>query len=126
MPDCYQNPGYELAPGMTAMLAVTGPETAFPGGERGLPISALVGSTFQTILFVEVDADQAVVWTSPDDWQFDPDDPFRGLGGARPGGKFLAATADTAVFKYDVDLPEESIVPMFTRADDAVMPMPKF
>ena len=44
-------------------------------------------------MLVEADADQAVEWTKPDDWEFDPNKPSAGFGNVRPGG-WLAAFAD--------------------------------
>ena len=35
-----------------------------------------------TILLIEADASEAVIWTDPaGDYQFDPNDPTRGMGG---------------------------------------------
>lgn len=49
-----------------------------------------------TILIVEVNADHAVTWTKPDDWQYDEQHPLAGLGAAHPGG-FNAGFADASV-----------------------------
>ena len=52
--------------------------------------------TSNTIMTVEVSDDKAVIWTKPDDWQFDPEKPLAGLGRAHPGG-FCAAMCDGSI-----------------------------
>jgi len=47
-------------------------------------------------MIVESDAAHAVVWTKPDDWQPDPQQPLFTLGMARPGG-FNAVFMDGSV-----------------------------
>ena len=47
-------------------------------------------------MVVEADDDHAVIWTRPEDWQFDPEHPMAGLGHAHPDG-FNAAFADGSV-----------------------------
>lgn len=49
-----------------------------------------------TIMVVEADADRAVIWTKPEDWEYDPQRPLDGLGYAQSGG-FHATFADGSV-----------------------------
>jgi len=60
--------------------------------------------TSTTILLVEANPDQAVIWTKPEDLPYDPNDPLRGLGHQRTGG-FIAAFVDVTVrfFSNNVD-----------------------
>jgi len=95
MPKLYQNPSAKPEPGKAHYLAVTGPGTMFEGNKARTAIDVKDGLS-HTVTVVEVDPDRAVVWTKPDDWEYDPKQPLAGLGSAHPGG-FLAAFADGAV-----------------------------
>ncbi len=108
MPQVYQNPSAPSQPGMAHYLAVCGEGLAFDGTE-GRTIADFRDGTANTILVVEVDPDRAVVWTKPDDWQSDAENPMAGLGAAHPGGfnagfcdgsvRMLPKTLDAGVFR---------------------------
>jgi hypothetical protein len=102
MPHVYESPNGVFPDGETNYLAVTGPGTAFGDGTTGPALSDFTDGTSNTIMFVE--ADQSVIWTKPDDYQFDPNNPRQGLGGLRPLG-FLATFADahTDFIQNDID-----------------------
>jgi hypothetical protein len=93
MPAVFKDPNLRLPQGETSYLAVTGPGTAFGDGTAAPSIRDFTDGLSTTIMFVEANPDQAVVWTKPADWKFNPDNPTNGLGKARLGG-FLAAFAD--------------------------------
>ena len=123
MPEVFKSPGFELEDGKTAYLAVTGPHAAFSGPE---PIAGgRIGHTgtddvrdglSQTLMVVEASPDQAVTWTQPDDWEFDPADPRKGLQSVRRGG-FLALAADCAVHRIPDTVDDETLRRLFTRDD---------
>jgi hypothetical protein len=123
MPDVFRDPAGSLPPGKTLYLAVTGPGTAFDDPQTGPRIASFSDGTSNTIVLVEADADQAVEWTKPQDWQFDPTNPTRGLGGLRPS-VFLAATADAAVRRIPNDTPPATIGAMMTRAGREAVDLP--
>jgi hypothetical protein len=78
--------------------------------------------TSNTIALVEANADQAVEWTRPDDWKFDPNNPMAGLGNLRPG-IFNAAFVDGAMRFVPSDIDPETLKAYFTRAGgEAVTP----
>jgi type II secretory pathway pseudopilin PulG len=98
MPEVYNNPN---APSKTKTLylAVSGRGTTFPGDsnpDKKITFRDFIRGTSNTAIFLEVNADQAVEWTKPEDWQFDQANPFRGLGRLRPGG-FSVGLADASV-----------------------------
>ena len=95
MPAVYQNPNIDNKDFKTNFLLVTGEDAAF-FGEAGKRIRDFTDGTSNTILAVEADEDQAVIWTKPDDWEFDEENPFKGLGKLRQGG-FFALFADGSV-----------------------------
>jgi len=123
MPPVFENPSANLPRGMTTYLLVTGPGTAFGDGTTGPTIRDFRDGTVNTIVLVEADADRAVEWTKPEDWQYDPNDPTSGLGALRPFG-FLAATADGAVFFINDNTDPETIQAMMTRDGGELMSHP--
>lgn len=82
MPPIYQNPNLPFD-NKTNYLAVVGPGAAFRGEDPG-PQLRDFSDGINTIWIVEANEEEAVEWTKPDDWEFDPNDPRRGLGGLRP------------------------------------------
>jgi type II secretory pathway pseudopilin PulG len=108
MPPIYRNPSSAAQLGKANYLAVVGKGLAFEG-EQGRKIVDFKDGTATTILVVEADDDQAVIWTKPDDWEFNAQRPLAGLGNAHPAGftavfadshvQLIAKTIDPAVFK---------------------------
>ena len=114
MPNEFKDPAGKLPEGKTAYLAVTGPGTAFGDGRDRPTISDFKNGITKTVLIVEADADEAVTWTKPEDWQFDPVNPKRGLGKHRPGG-FVVGFADSHTDFINNDTPPDAIKAMMTR-----------
>jgi hypothetical protein len=114
MPAVFENPSADLPAGKTSYLAVTGPGTAFGEGNIGPAVRDFRDGTSQTIVLVEADPDQAVEWTKPQDWQYDPTNPTNGLGSPQRSG-FLAATADGMVRYFDIGTDAGLINAMMTR-----------
>lgn len=109
MPEVYLAPGAEAGVSETVYLAVVGRDgpmqrAAFRDDGRGTQFAEFTDGTTNTILVVEANEDQAVVWTKPDDWNFDPRNPRRGLGEFRPLG-FLAlfGNGNTRMIPNSVD-----------------------
>jgi len=84
MPDVYRNPSSTAEPGKTDYLGVQG-EGMFFDDKEGRGIGDFTDGTSNTIMLVEVDDDHAVTWTKPEDWEYDAENPLRGLGHAHPG-----------------------------------------
>lgn len=95
MPLVYRNPIFPPRAGMANYLGVYGPGLMFEGDKARKPAEILDGLS-NTIMVVEADDARAVVWTKPDDWEFDATKPLAGLGNAHPGG-FNAAFADGSI-----------------------------
>ena len=92
MPDIYRNPSSAAQPHKTTYLVPVGEGTMFEG-TKATSLKHIRDGTSKTIMAVETNDDRAVIWTRPDDWQYDPQQPLSGLGEAHPGG-FLALFAD--------------------------------
>ena len=82
MPESYADPDVGLRKlaeaGKTTFVAPVGSETIFPG-EMEMTFKDVTDGTSSTIMFVEVEPERAVIWTKPDDWQVDLNDPWEGL-----------------------------------------------
>lgn len=108
MPDLYRSPGADTGEVETVYLAVVGQdgpgsETAFRKDGEGRTFADFRDGSASTILVVEANEDQAVVWTKPADWEFAPEEPRRGLGELRQihfdeRGRFVKESAFTALF----------------------------
>jgi hypothetical protein len=111
MPDVFRLTN-GLPPGKTCVQLPVGATTAWPDG-RGLTIREFIDGTSNTILAVESDDEHAVVWTQPDDLDYDPDNPLVGLGN-HFGEGFLALSADGAVHFLPRDAKPETLRRLFT------------
>lgn len=94
--------------GKTHYLGVLGEEFLFDGSSQGRKFTEITDGLSNTIAVVQVDDERAAVWTKPDDWQFDANDPLKGLGDLHPGialagfcdgsVRFISTTIDPDVF----------------------------
>jgi hypothetical protein len=114
MPWAYQTARDDLDPGETNYLVVTGPGTIFPANTPGRRSwDNIKDGVTKTIMLVEVNVDEAAIWSEPKDWQFDPNNPMRGLGEYRYGG-FIAVMADGSSHFIDDDVDLEVLSALFT------------
>ena len=102
MPAVYANPNV-FSTTTTVYQGVVGEGTFF-GTPKGRSIRSIIDGTSKTITVVEVDPDRAVVWTRPDDWNYDPQQPLSGLGRFCAGGfQALFADAHVSLISLGVD-----------------------
>ncbi len=97
--------------------------TAFDSGPRrrrpGMATAKLadfVDGTSNTICVVEANADPAVIWTKPDDWELNLASPRQGLDQLRPGG-FLALFADASVRFIPSQVTDNDVRRLMSRLD---------
>ena len=76
----------------------------------------ITDGTSNTIMVVEANPDHAVVWSKPDDLLVDPEKPFAGLGGVRPGG-FMALYCDGSVHFLSNMTDPETLRRLFDHCD---------
>ncbi|HTN75535.1 MAG TPA: DUF1559 domain-containing protein, partial [Pirellulaceae bacterium] len=95
MPKIFNNPSVTLKPGLTNYLLPVGKDLVFHGDEK-TKLEAITDGTSNTLMIVEANPDQAVIWTKPDDLPVDLDKPLAGLGEAQKNG-FLAVLCDGSV-----------------------------
>jgi hypothetical protein len=114
MPKLYAAPGSKVAEKhMTNYVTVRGKDTIFPAGQA-TRISHIVDGTSNTAMVLEVSDERAVIWTKPDDFGPDKDDPLKGVVGLRDG-RFLVLFADASVHTLSGSLSKEAVRAMFTR-----------
>jgi hypothetical protein len=115
MPAVYARPGSKLArQGYTTYLAPIGPQTAFPG-KTATKFQDFTGGLSHAILLVEVPDEQAVVWTKPEDWEVDWENPKQGLFGAYENGTHVLI-ADGSVLFLSVDVDDAVLKSLLTIA----------
>jgi hypothetical protein len=130
MPKVYQSPNFMSPEFKTVYLAVVGQDDA-PNGQaaaftRTKPstIARLaVDGLSNTIMVVEADVDQAVIWTKPDDWELDMQNPKHGLGHLRPG-VFMALFGDGSVRSIRNDISDEMLRRLLTCDDGQMVEIP--
>jgi type II secretory pathway pseudopilin PulG len=122
MPAVYRNPNL---PGdtKTNYLVPVGEGTMF-SGDKPPRIRDITDGTSKTIMLLEVDADRAVPWTKPDDFEVDADDPLAGLGHLRAGGVFAAGFADGSVRFISRDIDAENFLRLIKKGDGEVVELP--
>ena len=91
--------------GKTTYLGPRGEKTMFPGA-RGVEIKEVTDGTSNTILVIEGNADQAVVWTRPDDWELGENPDMKTLFGTHIGGTNAAFADGSVHFLRDIVRPE--------------------
>jgi hypothetical protein len=84
------------AEGKTRYLAPRGVNTVLRGAE---PVSLrdITDGTSNTIIVIDAGDDHAVVWTKPEDWQFDPEPGIESIFRSHAPGGIVAAFADGSV-----------------------------
>jgi len=115
MPAIYRSPLSKLKEkGRTSYLAMVGGGAALSARE-GTTLKQITDRTSSTFMVVEVADQEAVVWTKPEDLEFDPNEPAKALGGLHQDG-FLALACDGSVQWVKLPLPAETLRALFTRA----------
>jgi hypothetical protein len=95
MPAVYRSPGSEAEPGKANYVVPVGKGTIF-GGKEGVKFAQITDGTSNTVMAIEVDDKHAVIWTKPDDWEYNSKDPTAGLK-QRPGNIVQLLFADGSV-----------------------------
>lgn len=116
MPPTYDSPNVMMgSEGKTVYLAPTSSWSIIR--DKPTRFADIVDGSSNTVLVVEADPDQAVVWTKPDDLEVAADDPARGLGKLRAGG-FLAVFGDGRATMIQIDQVAD-LWSLFTISDQA-------
>jgi prepilin-type processing-associated H-X9-DG protein len=115
MPQVYQNPSGQPSANKADYVVPTGKGSIFENPE-GTPIRSIRDGTSNTIMVLEVNDEASVIWTKPDDLQFDVNNPLAGLGKAHPGG-FNVALADGSVRFISITIDPQLFLRLLQMAD---------
>jgi hypothetical protein len=122
MPSVYQNPN--LPPSTkTNYLVPVGDDTIF-ANEKPARLRDIKDGTSKTIMVLEVDADRAVAWTKPEDYDVNPQEPLAGLGSVHAGGVFGAIFADVSVRMIANDLDPQLFLSLLKKSDGMAVQIP--
>lgn len=124
LPPTYAAPGGKAAPGETNYVGFRHEKSIFSDREK-MAFRDILDGTSNTIMVVEADDDHAVIWTKPDDLEFDEKKPHAGLGKLRKGG-FLAAMCDGAVHFIPSTITVETLVKLVFRGDGQAIDFNEF
>lgn len=94
MPASLRSPASTAAPGKTTYQAVVGDDSVIAKGIEGNRIRDVTDGTSNTIMLLETNDDNAIIWTKPDDYDYDDMKPAAGLQHVWPGNAFLALFTD--------------------------------
>ena len=130
MPSTFECPNVVLEPGFTVyQVPYTDLATnsdlndiaLFDTSGVGTGISQIRDGTSFTAMVLEVNPEAAVEWTKPADWEFDPADPTRDLGGVNPS-TIIVGFADGSVKQVPSFIDPETMKGIMTRAGLEVIP----
>jgi hypothetical protein len=115
IPPTYLAPGSKAGAGKTNYVGLHHENAIFHDGD-GTRIRDIRDGTSNTIMIVEADNDHSVIWTKPDDLEFDEKKPHAGLGTLRKDG-FLAAFCDGAVHFIPSTITVETLLKLAFKND---------
>ena len=125
MPAVFSSPnGQAAADGHTRYLVPFGKGATFEG-DKGIRLADITDGTSNTIMIVEVEPDKSVVWTKPDDLEFNEKEPLAGLGQLTPSG-FIAAFDDGSVHRLPQSLDADTFLRLILRNDGKPIDSSKF
>ena len=115
MPDVFKSPGSSTESGWTNYLAVVGDDSIISTGKKGNGARNIRDGTSKTLLLVEVNDSEAAIWTKPDDYEWDRENPAAGLGGIWPA-QFIGAFADGRVQRINLSIGNDALNSLFTKS----------
>jgi hypothetical protein len=124
MPRVFDSTGdpRKAAAGLTTYLVPRGAATMFPG-KQGLRIADVTDGTAKTIFLVDADDSHAVPWTQPQDLEFDPQNPARGLS-TRLGDGYLVGFVDASAHFLPKNIAKDTLKALFTRNGGEAVDVP--
>jgi hypothetical protein len=121
MPATLRSPKSVAEPGMTTYQAVVGDDTVIAQGTEPNRFANIRDGLSNTIMFIETSDDEAVIWTKPDDFEYDEMKPTKGLGAVWSGNVFMAAYADGHVRAISLAVDPKALAAMFTKSGGEVV-----
>ena len=129
IPSVYRMRGDTSAEGKTRILAAAGKDTVFESPQGGFPRSPQSGITFgavtdglsNTVMLLEVPAEQAVIWTKPDDWQVSPQQLDTLASDLAQGKTYRMVMGDASIHSLTDGISRDMLRRLFDRHDNEVV-----
>ncbi len=121
MPDVFRSPGSSADEFKTNYVGLRIKNSMLPPEDKGVGMRDITDGTSNTIMLVEADDEHAVIWTKPDDLDFDLENPLTGLNSPSISGGFLAAFADGSVRFISTTIDLEILRNLVIRNDGNVI-----
>jgi hypothetical protein len=116
MPPVYISAASQAArQGRTVYLLPVGNGALYASSKDQPQFRVVTDGLSNTVMFMEVDDAQAVTWTRPDDWSFNPQNPMAGVGRIFPDG-FNVALCDGSVRFISRSIDAQAFKAIITRA----------
>lgn len=115
MPDVYRSFASSAPQDRTSFVVATGAGSVFEG-THGTGFRDITDGSANTLMVFEADDEQAVIWTKPDDYKFDPEHPSAGFTSPYPDGRLLLY-CDGSVHFIRQKLDDETIRRLILRND---------
>jgi uncharacterized protein DUF1559 len=113
MPAVFRSVASKAPANTTTYLVPVGPGSLFEGN-KGCSIREIRDGTSGTVMLVEANDGQAVIWTKPDDFEYDQQVSMKDLVGLWPDG-FLAGLADASALFIRSSTEPKVLKALFTR-----------
>ncbi len=123
MPEVFHCPAEKaalVAEGKTRYLAARGAGTILRGAEP-VSIRDITDGTSNTIVGIDAGDDHAVVWTKPDDWEFDPEPGIESIFRSHTPGGINAMFADGSVRYLPATIAPAVLRALLSRSGDEVI-----
>ena len=115
MPEVYRSPLSEPGAGRTTYVVPIVDKGIFAGRDT-LKLEEITDGTSNTVAVVDADENHAVIWTKPDDFEIDLNDPLKGLVNDAIHG-FLTAYADGSARFIPENLDKKNLRRIFMATD---------
>ncbi len=125
MPQVFLDPSSPLpaTEGHSTYTSIAGEGFFMSGEPKGRGFRNITDGTSKTVALVEVSDEVAPVWTAPEDWTPDEEDPLAGLGGRHPGG-FIVGFCDGSVQIFTQDIDVDTWMSLLTIGGGEVVNVP--
>jgi hypothetical protein len=123
IPAIYRSAKWKPGDVKTSLVTPRGEGTAFPGA-KPVKFTQIADGTSKTIMMLQLDDAHSVVWTKPDDWEFDPTKPTTGLAGQHQGG-IVISLCDGSTMWMPTPIDGEALKAYLNRNDGLNVPIEK-